>query len=54
MEQHFTFQGCKFIVAPDSSVPDGNGGDIPLREHLSMTDAEYEAAMAEWAATKPE
>ncbi len=43
----FTYKEIPHVVPPDSSVPDGNGGYIPLRQHLGMTDAEFNAAMLE-------
>ena len=43
----FTYKEIPYIVSPDSTVPDGNGGYIPFRDHLGMTDAEFDAAMLE-------
>lgn len=43
----FTYKNIPYVVSPDSSVPDGNGGYIPFRQHLNMTDAEFDAAMLE-------
>jgi hypothetical protein len=45
--QYFTHNNTRFIVSPDSTVPDGK----TLREHLSFTDEQYAAALAEWQAT---
>ena len=44
----FVFNNIKYTVSPDSSVPDGNGGLKPFKEHLGMTDDEYALAMAEY------
>ncbi len=49
--QYFTLDDVRYIVAPDSLVPDNNGGTKSLREHLRMTDEQYAAALAEWQAT---
>jgi hypothetical protein len=43
----FTYKDITYVVTPDSSIPDGNGGVIPLREHLGMTDEAFGKAMLE-------
>lgn len=41
----FTYKDITYTAAPDSNVPDGIGGVMPLREHLGMTDEAFSAAM---------
>lgn len=45
--QHFIFDGVKYVVSPDTMTPDG----ITVREVLGLTDEQYAAALAEWQAT---
>ena len=44
----FTYKGIPYVVSPDSNVPDGNGGYIPFRQHLGMTDEEFGMSMLEY------
>lgn len=44
----FNYKGTEYVVSPDSNVPDGEGGLYPFKEHLGMTDAEFDSAMAEY------
>jgi hypothetical protein len=43
----FTYGGTEFIVPPDATVPDGNGGHISLSSHLGMSSSDVDAAKLE-------